>query len=413
MPTALTAAAFLASLGVNTHVDQGYDANKYVVPLQYTGMRNIRDGSRNIASDVMLHQKTGVLVDVIGNCDLATQLAAARQLASAHALLALEGTNEPNNWPVFYNGQRGGGSGTWLPLAQCQRDLYNQTKSDPALGGYPVFHISEGGAEVDNVGLQFLTIPSGATTVMPEGTRYGDFANSHNYVSGHVKGYIDNQAWQAADPTLNGPWDGLYGEYGRTWKRGFAGYSKAQLLTLPRATTETGWDTVSDTGGEPVQGKILVNTYLAQFARGWKYTFVYELIDGEGGDGNQGFYHADITPKLAATYLHNLTSILAGSEERTPGSLTYTIPNQPATVHDLLLQKSSATFDLVVWGEQVSGSNTVTVQLGAAYPTVNVYDVTIGIDPVTSYHNVGSVSLVVSDHALIVEVAAGNGAAHQ
>jgi hypothetical protein len=406
--TALTAAAFLASLGVNTHVDHGYDANKYVAPLQFAGMRNIRDGNRNIASDVMLHQKTAVLVDLFGNCDLDAQLAAARQLASAGALLALEGTNEPNNWPVYYNGRQGGGTGTWVPLAECQRDLYSRVKSDPMLSGYPVFHISEGGAELENVGLQFLTIPSGAGTLMPDGTKYADFANTHNYVSGHVNGYIDNQAWQAADPTLNGAWDGLYGEYGRTWKRGFAGYSRAQLQTLPRVTTETGWDTVSNAGGEPIQGKILVNTYLAQFARGWKYTFVYELIDGEGGAGNQGIYHADYTPKLAAQYLHNLTTILAGRTDLAPGPLTYSIANQPDTVHDLLLQKTATTFALVVWGERVRGSNDVKVNLGATFPTVNVYDVIAGSNPVISYSNVATVPVTVSDHAVIIEVTTNN-----
>ena len=33
---------------------------------------------------------------------------------------------------------------------------------------FPVWSISEGGAEVDNVGLQFLTIPQGARTLMPD-----------------------------------------------------------------------------------------------------------------------------------------------------------------------------------------------------------------------------------------------------
>jgi hypothetical protein len=63
-----------------------------------------------------------------------------------------------------------------------QRDLYRAVKSDPVLAKYPVWSISEGGAEKDNVGLQFLTIPAGAGTVMPEGTRFADFANVHNYI---------------------------------------------------------------------------------------------------------------------------------------------------------------------------------------------------------------------------------------
>ena len=39
----------------------------------------------------------------------------------------------------------------------------------------------------------------------------------------------------------------------------------------------------------------------------------------------------------------------------TPGWVNYSIPNQPATVHDLLLQKSDGTFELVLWGERFCG----------------------------------------------------------
>ena len=59
---------FLGSLGVNTHIDQGYDATKYTTPLQYTGIRNIRDGERNLTSTLTLHQQTGILVNIGTNC---------------------------------------------------------------------------------------------------------------------------------------------------------------------------------------------------------------------------------------------------------------------------------------------------------------------------------------------------------
>jgi hypothetical protein len=195
---------------------------------------------------------------------------------------------------------------SWLPVAELQTDLYSAVKNDPELSRYPVFHVSEGGAETDNVGLQFLTSPAGAGTLLPEGTQLADYANAHNYVCGVRTGYVDNQAWQAADPVLDSHWDRLYGEYGRTWKRHFRGYSNAELQTLPRATTETGWDAASPEE-ERTQGTVLVNTYLAQFNRGWRYTFIYELGEGEGGGGNQGLFHLDWTPKLATTYIHNLS----------------------------------------------------------------------------------------------------------
>jgi hypothetical protein len=401
---AISSNTFLTSLGVNTHVDQGYDPTYYIAPLRYLGVRNIRDSRRNLSGLIMLHEQTGILVDMLGN-DVSGLVIAARTLAQANALLSIEGPNEPNNFPVTYNGENGGGtSGSWLQVALLQKDLYRAVKNDPELKRYPVFHVSEGGAETDNMGLQFLTIPAGAETLLPEGTQFADYANTHNYVSGIRIGFVDNQAWKAADPTLNSYWDGLYTEYGRTWKRHFRGYPDVDLLDLPRVTTETGWDAPTP-DEERTQGTVLVNTYLAQFKRGWRYTFIYELGENEGGGGNQGLFHRDWTPKLAATYIHNLTSILADdvAVDR-PGKLDYTIADKPSTVHDLLLQKSNGAFELVVWGEQVAGTHDISITLGSSRTVVKIYDTTIGTAPTQILTNASIVPMTVGDHAMIAEI---------
>jgi hypothetical protein len=425
IPTGVTAVSsdtFLRSLGVNTHIDQGYNPYAYLEPLRYLGVRNIRDSEHHLTGHLMLHSQVNILVDLQG-ANVGDLTAAARILARAGALLAVEGPNEPNNFPVTYNGHRGGGSTlnwlprwtpnwllnklpaevSWLPVAELQRDLYRTIKNDPELSSYPVFHVSEGGAETDNVGLQFLTIPSAMDSLLPEGTRFADYANAHNYVCGFRAGYEDNQAWQAADPVLDSRWDGLYGEYGRTWRRHFNGYSEAQLQKLPRVSTETGWDAATPEE-ERTQGVVLVNTYLAQFKRGWKYTFIYELGEGEGGDGNQGLFHRDWTPKSAATYIHNLTSVLADNASvESPRQLNYSIANAPSTVHDLLLEKSDGAFELIIWGEQVAGKSNVTVNLGDTYTNVKIYDTTMGTAPIQTLAGVSSIPLVVGDHALILE----------
>ncbi len=244
---AMSADRFLSSLGVNTHVDQGYDPNSYVEPLKFTGIREVRDGSRHISSDVMIHQKTGARFTIGdgGDLHLENLLACGRTLAKADALLALEGPNEVNNFPIVYNGEHGGGQGkSWIPVAQYQKDLYAAAKSDPVLKRYPVFSPSETGAETDNVGLQFLTVPVGAETIFPDKTQFANYVNPHNYVSGNGNQYGDNQAWNAADPTLNSRWDGLYGNNGVTWAHHYRGYTNQQLPDVARVTTETGWDTV-------------------------------------------------------------------------------------------------------------------------------------------------------------------------
>ena len=417
--TAVSASDFLHSIGVCTHISQGKDQPTRVAEcLAYAGIRAIRDdGTGNPAAlqaFIDVHRASGAKIVLLPRTgDIAASLNQYEVLAAAGALLAAEGPNEPNNWHVTYQGASSSNK-TSIPIALFQRDLYAAVKADPRLAGIPVFHSSEsGGSQPDNCGLQFLTIPSGAGALMPDGTKYADYANTHNYVCGHnLKGITqDNIAWNAEDPTLNGEWDGLYVEYGHTWwGKGFNGYSRAQLETLPRVTTETGWSTRIGGGGnssaisEEEQGKLFLNLYLAAFKQGWSYTFIYMLRD-HPADGYWGFVHTDYTPKLSAAYLHNLTTILADKPSTfTPQKLNYSIPDKPTAVHDLLLQKSNGTFELVVWGEQAKGTSSVTVNLGSVCPAVNVYDPTVGMTAIQTLTNVSSVPLTLSDHPVVIEV---------
>jgi len=358
-----------------------------------------------------LHQQTGVRFSwglVSGGTDLKKLIETAGPLAKAGALLAFEGNNEPNNWGVTYQGSQGGGRApSWLAVAKLQRDLYNAVKCDPLLKKYPVWSISEGGAEADNVGLQFLTIPRGAGSLMPEGTKYADYANVHNYVyHPSSPGLADNKTWNAADPTSACKVDGLYGNYGVTWAKHFRGYSETELLTLPRVTTETGC-TIAGPITEDIQALNLLSMYLDQFKRGWSHTAVYLLRDRTDESDNQtfGFFKPDYTPRKAAMYLHNLTTILAdqGSLAK-PGQLNYSIPEQPGTVHEILLQKSDGTFELVVWNERLKGADEVTVHLGGTYPAVKVYDPTIGTEPIQTQSGLNSLKLTLSDHPVIIAV---------
>jgi hypothetical protein len=417
--TAIKTNDFLNSIGVCTHISQGEDnPAKVAQALSYTGIRAVRDdGSKNpktLQSFIDVHQASGArLVLLPVNGDIAASIEEYETLAAAGALLAVEGPNEPNNFRVIYKGEKSSKT-TSLPIAHFQADLYAAVKADPKLAGIPVFHSSEaGGSEPENCGLQFLTIPTGAGTLMPDGTKYADFANTHNYVCGHnLKGITeDNIAWNAEDPTLKGQWDGMVAEYGHTWwGKGFNGYSNAELEKLPRVTTETGWNTRAGHGGnknaisEEEQGKLFLNLYLDACKRGWSFTFIYMLRDSKG-QGYWGLIGNDYTNKPSATYLHNLTTILADkSSSFAPGKVNYAIPNKPATVHDLLMQKSTGPFELAVWAEQAKGITDVTVQLGAAYASVKVYDPTVGVMPIKTLENVSSVPLTLSDHAFIVEM---------
>jgi hypothetical protein len=417
--TAAPATRFLDSIGVvTTFPDRGQPLDRTVEMVKYCGFRWVRGGIEGLTEKgpttlqtyLDLHRQAGVRFSwglVSGGSDLEKLLATARPLAKAGALLAFEGNNEPNNWGVTYKGEKGGGKApTWLPVARLQRDLYAAVKADPLLKGYPVWSASEVGGESDNVGLQFLKIPAGRRTLMPEGTAYADAANVHNYVyHPGAPGLADNKAWNAADPTSACKIDGLYGNHGVTWAKRFRGYSEDELVTLPRVTTETGC-TIGGAVTEEVQALNLLNMYLAQFKRGWSHTAVYLLRDRTDEAGNQsfGFFKPDYRPRKAAEYLRNLTAILADKRAvAEPGRLNYSIAEQPATVHDLLLRKSDGTFALVVWGERLKGSDEVAVRLGGEFPEVRVYDPTKGVEPVRTERRVAGVRLTVSDHPLVLQ----------
>jgi hypothetical protein len=412
--TAISTNDFLNSIGVNSAISRrGESLDKTIQAIRYTGIRWIRSGYEGGATDQdyqTLHRETGTRFSyglMSGGTNIDRLLTGGRMLAASGALLAFEGNNEPNNWGVTYNGEKGGKNQSWLAVAKLQADMYKAVKADPALQQYPVWSISEGGAQVDNVGLQFLKIPAG-----PDGKigaiQYADYATCHNYFShpSH-KGLYDNQTWNAADPGPRCKVDGLFGNYGKTWRSKLAGYTEDELINLPKVTTETGV-TIDNTFTEEKQARLYLNLYLAQFKRKWSYTAIYLLRDRSDEAGNQsfGFYQKDYSPRKAAVYLHNFTTILADKaiDKKAPGSLAYKIANQPETVHDLLLQNSNGKFQLVIWGEKATGTEEIKLSLGKKAARVNVYDPTVGISPVANYKNVNEVTLTLSDHPVVVEL---------
>jgi hypothetical protein len=410
-PVATAASMFLDSIGVCTHIAQGIDDPAMSgSALAYAGIREIRDdGNPNaVAGWITAHQAAGVRLSLLTDQDVASTIGMAEQLNAAGALLAVEGANEPNNFPVTYGGATSSSSTTFAPVAHLQADLFAAVKADAMLTGVPMFHSSEaGGSEPDNVGLQYLTIPANAGATMPDGTEYADYANVHNYIVGHSGVLVDNVAWQAEDPTLNASWDGMYVEYGVTWAKNFMGYSNAALPAVPRVTTETGWTTSGDPTSitDEQQARVFLDLYLTAFARGWSYTFIYMMRD-DASQGYWGLFNIDYTPKTSGTYVHNLTTILADSAvTASPGHLNYAIADEPATVHDLLLQKSDRTFELAVWDEHFSTTtaDAVTVSLGRTYASVAVYDPTTGTAPVQMLTDVDRVTLALTDHPVIIE----------
>ena len=222
---------FLNSIGIYSAIySRGETLEKTIECVKYCGFRWLRAGYEGTAffnNGVFqkLHDETGVLFSYgmgSGGTDTARVMADARKLHEMGAFLAFESLNEPNNWGIIWDGEAGGGENSWLPVAKFQRDFYARVKSDPVMGQYPMFGISTIGAENDNVGLQYLTIPEGAGTLMPDGTQYYDYGNCHNYAFGGDNDVLrDNQTWLASSPGSDNPFDGPYGNFVKHGQKDF------------------------------------------------------------------------------------------------------------------------------------------------------------------------------------------------
>ena len=416
---------FLNSIGANSSISRrGESLDKTIECVKYLGIRWFRSGYEGnipLEDQIQVYNETGAKFSyglASGGNDLPRLMEGAEILADAGALLALEGNNEPNNWGITYNGETGGRDLTWVPVAKIQADLYKMAKANPKLKDYPVFSIGgESGAQVDNAGLQYLTIPDGADTLMPAGTVFADYANVHNYFCHpSIRKLIDNITWYASDPTLEtvpnngGKYDNLFGNYGVMWGGGkFTGYSKEELKTIPRVTTETGITIGTYDGAvdEEMHGRLIVSMYLAQYAQGYDYTAIYIMRDrsDEGGNQTFGLYAPDYTPRKAAIYLHNLTTILADNKPVTEfKNFTYTIPNQPDTVHDMLLQKSDGSLYLVIWSERFTGgTDDITVNFGSECDA-EIYDIVQGTDAIVTCTNVTSVNMTLSCNPYVIKI---------
>jgi hypothetical protein len=156
-------------------------------------------------------------------------------------------------------------------------------------------------------------------------------------------------------------------------------------------------------------------------------TYLYELLDEQSGDGaawgNFGLFTSSGAPKPAATALHNLTTLLADKGGAfTPGTLGYSLSGTQSSDHTMLLEKSDGTFWLAIWNEaRLSGpsspttitvpNHTVTLNLASTAGTVQIFDPLSGTTAQKTLSNVGTVTVSVPDHPILIEIAHGGTAA--
>ena len=387
-------AEFLDALGVNTHIgsDPYNDPAKLASLLSYLGTRNMRQSSPIDAPSLANMQalgKLGARFDLIinggGPVDLAGALATARGMAPY--LNAIEGVNEAAIWPVSY-----GGLGGVDAAVALQKDLYAAVKADPALAGAAVYIFTLGGVD------------PGAFPSIGDLSAYTDYANIHSYPPHGLRPCF----------VIHAAIDG-----GRT-----------SAPSKPVVLTETGYYTLPQNAGwggvpEAMQANYLLGLLLDEAAAGVARTYLYDLID-DGADLPQteredhfGLFHHDGSPKLAATAIHNLTTLLAdpgpGSGAFRLDGILFTASGVPYdhTGNTMQLQKSDGTHVIVAWNEQQPWDPDTqtaapvqhipaTVDLQRSYRTVLIYDPTVGTAPLQTLHDVSQVVLDLTDHPLLV-----------
>jgi hypothetical protein len=400
--TILSANSFAGSIGVNTHAGYAWGGYNNLALMEenltYLGVTKLRDsiatspGAQPVVDGLA---SAGYQFDFIvssglpasGASGLQQYLVTLEKFQASHpgSIIALEGLNEANIQHFSYNG-----SSSLSAAAQFQSAFYQAVKGDAALSGIAVYNLSLGYNDLaDYAQLGDL---SGSS----------DYANAHAYVS------------TGTNPE-------------RSIAESLSAVSSAGP-GKPFVITETGYTTQSDTPylgvNQNVQAKSILNTLVDAYKAGVGTTYLYELLDRNSSssdthpENNFGLFNSDGTPKLAATAIHNLTTILSdegngGHQPTTP--LNYSFHNLPASGNSMVLGKSNGAYDLVVWAEPkvwndrtdteiTNPTQSVTVNLGSVHHSVNVYDPLSGTTAIATYTDVSTITIPISDHPVIIEI---------
>ncbi|WP_158929520.1 hypothetical protein [Acidisphaera sp. S103] len=380
MAIAISATAFVGSLGINTHIDfadYGYQNLTTVESdIDYLGVKIIRD-SAEVATDaqtwLQVAQATGAKFDdyiaETSPAGMQADLGFVQQLAQEGILASLEGGDEEDD---SYPASLGN---TLSITAQFQQQVY-------ALGqqlNLPVINMSFG------AGWTAANNWQGDYGVVGDLSAYTGYANAHTYPN----------PGQLPDDTIQR-------------MNGLAGLAAS---TRPVITTEIGWETTEF--DQQTIAKYVLDAAMDGAKDGDAGMYFYGLYDDASGDW--GLFNADGTPRPAATALHNLTTLLTdtGTGSFTPGSLNYTLSGTQTGDSSVLIEKSNGQFWLSLWNETETANapHTITVNLGITAATVIEFDPLTGTSSIASWSNVSTLQVSVPDHPVLLEIVPGSGGA--
>lgn len=392
--SAVSAAAFLDSIGVNIHM--GYDSahgwgddayNNFDAvekALAYLGVRWARDTfayTYYLDKLEQLNRDIGIRFDLCAGTGPNVDFNAGIAWVKAHASIvgAVEGVNEPDNWPAIFGGQVGPGAA----VAE-QNALYSAMQGT----GLPVYNMSIGNpADLGQIGNL-----SNAT----------DFSTAHTYPAGGQQPGSFIPDWLAKSST-DAP--------GKPPVQTEAGYSTTPMQS-PNGSVSPA-----------VQAKETLNLLFDSYFLNSVYrTHIYELVDEQADPGGTdrenhfGLFNHDWTPKPAADALHNLIAILNDKADTQAGRFTYT--TQGLSGRTVLMRKQDGTFIIAAWAEPTiwDGSHEigaptqqVTLTFGETADTIQVFDPLTSSKPTASQGAGNKVTIEVTDHPILVAINGPNG----
>lgn len=378
---AVSAASFTGALGVNTHFDFGsYGYQNLAIAesaLAYLGLANVRDSAQSFGDSALwtsVAAATGVKFDdyiaETSPAGMQADLNLVPALAKTGILNAIEGGNEEDDpFPVSLGNSQ-------YKAAQFQQQVWSVGHGL----GLPVINISFG------AGWTAANNWQGDYGTVGDLSPYANYANAHSYpVSGQTPDF--------AIQRLNG-------------------LAQLAASSRPVMTTEIGWD--ANTFDRTTVAKYTLDAAFDGIKDGDVRMYFYALFDD--GAGKLGLMSSTGASNPAGAALHNLTGLMSDTGAKagsfSPGSLDYSVGGQIAGDNSLLFEKSDGSFWIAIWNEQqaLGSSHTVQLSLGKSAAAIRVYDPMKGTAPVqklmesSASSGVGSISVAVPDHPILVEV---------
>lgn len=284
------------------------------------GVRYIRD--RFTLPNIEIYNDLGIQTTAIIIPEMDYYLNLIRQ--RPEAVVAIEGPNETNIWPVSYKGY------TTFPQStrMFQNDLYDIVKNDPLLNQIPVIATS--------------TAYMGNNTPLAPLTSF-DFGVIHSYPNGMIP-------------------SGLARRLDNAYKLVGIGNNAKHIIA-----TEAGYHTAYGLADEAHQGvtpqarsKYTLRLLAEYFNQGVVRTHLYEFVcthehmnsHGKRAEAKFGLVSYDMVPTPSYIVLKNYLHILDDSQ--TPfevQALDMNLNTSAQNVHHTLLQKSDGTYFLLIWND--------------------------------------------------------------